>query len=348
MFSATAKAALVSVALSAMTASATQSVSLKVAGPSDVTDVENLKVTTTITNTGDETLRLFNDPNSALSTLPANTFAISNSAGAAPKFQGIKAKYSRDTVVAKNLKSFTVLAPGESIDTTHDLSAAYNFTESGEDAYTFDAAKTFYHLSDNGSVVPVEATTKTHSAKVAGKLAVSRKGLNKRAKYNGCSSDQESQIDDAVSAATTYASDAFNYLSENTESTDRYSTWFGEYDAGRHDTVLSHYQKISEGDYTSFTYDCTCTDDGTYAYVYPDSYGEIYLCPVFWDVDVTGTDSKGGTLVHEASHFTDNGGTDDIVYGQSSAKSLASSDPDQAIQNADNHEYFAENNPSQS
>lgn len=28
------------------------------------------------------------------------------------------------------------------------------------------------------------------------------------------------------------------------------------------------------------SYDCSCTDADTYAYVYPDSFGEIYLCGV--------------------------------------------------------------------
>lgn len=59
----------------------------------------------------------------------------------------------------------------------------------------------------------------------------------------------------------------------------------------------------------------------------------------------TGTDSRAGTIVHEQSHFTVNGGTDDHVYGQSGAKSLAISNPANAVDNADNHEYFAENNP---
>lgn len=40
-------------------------------------------------------------------------------------------------------------------------------------------------------------------------------------------------------------------------------------------------------------------------------------------------------------------GTDDHVYGQSGAKNLAISDPTKALNNADNHEYFAENTPSQ-
>ena len=60
---------------------------------------------------------------------------------------------------------------------------------------------------------------------------------------------------------------------------------------------------------------------------------------------LTGTDSKGGTLIHEMSHFNAVAGTDDVVYGQSGAQNLANSDPDSAITNADSHEYFAENTP---
>lgn len=54
---------------------------------------------------------------------------------------------------------------------------------------------------------------------------------------------------------------------------------------------------------------------------------------------------QAGTIIHESSHFTKNGGTNDYVYGQSAAKSLALSNPSRAVMNADSHEYFAENNP---
>ena len=62
---------------------------------------------------------------------------------------------------------------------------------------------------------------------------------------------------------------------------------------------------------------------------------------------MTGTDSKAGTLIHEMSHFTVVAGTDDWAYGQTAAKSLAFSDPAKALDNADSHEYFAENTPAQ-
>ncbi|PTT77484.1 peptidase M35, partial [Pelomonas sp. HMWF004] len=59
----------------------------------------------------------------------------------------------------------------------------------------------------------------------------------------------------------------------------------------------------------------------------------------------TGTDSKGGTLVHEMMHFNVIAGTDDWAYGQSAALSLAKSNPTRALDNSDSHEYFAENTP---
>ena len=77
----------------------------------------------------------------------------------------------------------------------------------------------------------------------------------------------------------------------------------------------------------------------------PDQFGTIYLCGAFWNAPATGTDSKAGTLVHEASHFTVNGGTQDYAYGQAECKSLAINNPDEAIFNADSHEYFTENTP---
>ena len=80
----------------------------------------------------------------------------------------------------------------------------------------------------------------------------------------------------------------------------------------------------------------------------PDDFGKIYLCGAFWAAPNTGTDSRAGTLIHESSHFTLNGGTADNAYGQTACRALAKSSPSKAIMNADSHEYFAENNPAES
>jgi peptidyl-Lys metalloendopeptidase len=79
--------------------------------------------------------------------------------------------------------------------------------------------------------------------------------------------------------------------------------------------------------------------------VYPTQPYKIYVCNAFWSAPTSGTDSKGGTLVHELSHFNAVAATDDHAYGQSAAASLAISNPTRALDNADSHEYFAENTP---
>ena len=121
MFSTSLRAALIALAATVTAVSAAPGLSLKVTGPATVDGVENLKVVTTLTNTGDETLKLLNDPRGALHTLPANTFAITNDSGASPSFTGVKVKYSLTNAAKLTDPSvFTVLEPGKSVSVTHD------------------------------------------------------------------------------------------------------------------------------------------------------------------------------------------------------------------------------------
>jgi len=76
---------------SAASVSATPSLTLKTSiSDVNVNGLENLKVTTTVTNTGDGTLKLLNDPRGVLNTFPENTFNITNPAGSRPSFHGAK------------------------------------------------------------------------------------------------------------------------------------------------------------------------------------------------------------------------------------------------------------------
>jgi peptidyl-Lys metalloendopeptidase len=92
----------------------------------------------------------------------------------------------------------------------------------------------------------------------------------------------------------------------------------------------------------TFSFDCSCTTAGTFAYVYPSRPYQVWLCPLFWRSKNTGRDSRAGTLVHETSHFDNIGNTDDWAYGPSGSRWLALYYPEYAIRNADNHEYFVE------
>ncbi|QRV85904.1 peptidyl-Lys metalloendopeptidase [Ceratobasidium sp. AG-Ba] len=336
-------------------AAAAPSLRLTVSGPQAVNDVDNLTVKAVLTNTGSETVKLLKDPRTVLSDWRTNTFVIESAIGS-PKFTGIKVKYSPELALKSGDESkFAILAPGQSFELVHDLAGVYNFTRSGAGEYKLSAGNLFQYVDASGKLATVAADTQSHKLNVAGKLASSKgipkhdsRGLARRAiGFRSCSSTQQSQITTAANSANTYVANANSYLAGISSGTTRYTTWFGTFTSSRFSTVKSHYSLIGT-DPTSSTYDCTCTDSGTYAYVYPDQPGLVYLCGAFWSAPNTGTDSRAGTIVHEQSHFTVNGGTDDHVYGQSGAKSLAKSNPDQAIDNADNHEYFAENNPAQS
>ena len=164
--------------------------------------------------------------------------------------------------------------------------------------------------------------------------------------FTGCTSTRQTALLTARSNASGYSSNSLAYLQAGTVGP-RYTTWFGVYSSTRYNTVRNHFAAISNAmDNASVTFNCNCTDSA-YAYVYSNQPYTIYLCNAFWNAPATGTDSKAGTLVHEMSHFNVVAGTDDHVYGQAGAKNLAISNPTAALDNADNHEYFAENKPAQ-
>ncbi|KAJ3488200.1 hypothetical protein NLI96_g3033 [Meripilus lineatus] len=340
------RSAIVVLIASAIGTSATPGLSLKVTGPDAVDGVDNLKVITTLINTGDETLKLLNNPLGPLSKMPTNTFAIINEqSGGVPRFNGVKVKYVANSAIKTGgADAFTILTPGQSVSVEHDLSAAYNFTESGVGKYYVEANNVFQYVdaSTQKATQIVAEVTEAHAASISGKLAVARPILQRRATFTG---NQNAFPRLSISHISHHAANALSYLQSHTSATTRYTTWFGSYTSARHTTVQTHFSNLNGNTYTSYHWDCTCTDSGTYAYVYPSDFGHVYLCGAFWSAPTTGTDSKAGTIIHESTHFTSNGGTSDYAYGQSAAKNLASTNPSQAVMNADSHEYFAENNP---
>ncbi|KAM5544050.1 hypothetical protein V8D89_002236 [Ganoderma adspersum] len=314
MFFITLRAALLGLAATASVVAATPGLTLKVTGTDAVDGVENFKVVVTLTNTGDETFKLLNDPRRALHALPANTFAITSGSGASPRFTGVKVKYSLDYAAQLTDPSvFTVLAPGQSVSITHDLSSAYDFTSTGFSEYTIGASNLFYFVNADNTV-------------------------SSRADFLGCDDPQQAVVNDAVPAAQKYVTDAHAHLDADADDPGSsvagyYTTW----------TVVGHFANVSANGFAAFAYDCsTCADASLYAFVHADDFGVVYLCGAFWGAEATRMDSRAGTLVHEASHFTVNGGTQDLVYGPDETQTLAQSDPDQALMNADNHEFFAE------
>ena len=251
---------------------------------------------------------------------------------------------------APTADDLVVLSPGESMTANYELSSAFDLGEGGSYAVSFNAAArhalTAPVLESGGIMIGVEANpfrdlvSAVDYQKAAGAGGISYTGR--------CTASQKTSLVTALTNAETYASGAVTYLSATPSATARFTTWFGAFSTANWNTVKAHYTNIRSVYNTQpIVFDCGCTKKTTFAYVYPSQPYKIYLCGAFWSAPATGTDSKAGTLVHETSHFTVVAGTQDYAYGQAAAKSLALSNPAQAILNADSHEYFAENTPAQ-
>lgn len=83
---------------STVVVSAAPCLTVKTSTPNiEVNGLENLRVTTTVINTGGETLKLLNDPRGVLNSFPENTFSITDPTGSRPLFNGAKVNYRSAT-----------------------------------------------------------------------------------------------------------------------------------------------------------------------------------------------------------------------------------------------------------
>jgi peptidyl-Lys metalloendopeptidase len=267
--------------------------------------------------------------------------------GAAVAYTG--AVYKRPAPTADD---YIKLKAGESMTSAVPLSQYYDLTASGVYAVTYDVASSNLSSEKDGPNQQVETlTSNTLELAIEGRPAsgpafeaVAPQAVSGATSFNKCTTSQQSTLLSARSQASTYSMDASSYLNSG-KTGSRYTTWFGVVTTTRYNQAKTNFTAISGAmDTKPVTFDCGCKKP-YYAYVYPNKPYVIYLCKVFWNAPMTGTDSKAGTLIHEMSHFYVVASTDDYVYGQSGAKNLAITDPNKAVDNADNHEYFAENTP---
>ncbi|CAN7248090.1 M35 family metallo-endopeptidase [Massilia sp. LjRoot122] len=257
---------------------------------------------------------------------------------------------------------YFLLKPGASHSVKVELSALYDMSVSGDYQISYKQMSPQLFLDAPGDAGGDNATLVSAPASVwiDGRFARGQKSqvmldieAMKQAaaqpsaaslSFSRCTTTQQTTVTQAMSAGSAMASDGDAYMQRGVIGT-RYTKWFGTNTSTRVATVKSHFAAIKDAFANKpVTVDCGCNKT-YYAYVYPTQPYKIYVCKAFWAAPMTGTDSKGGTLVHEMSHFNVVAGTDDHVYGQSGAASLAISNPDLAVQNADSHEYFGENTP---
>ena len=174
------------------------------------------------------------------------------------------------------------------------------------------------------------------------------------ARMEGCSKAQEASVKTAVAVAKRLAVTA----AANVRDDEHYSKWFGNYSPAAAETVRANFKSIARAIRTGgVTARCgrvgreDCEIE-TYAYVFSDEAFLVHICPPFFDQPHMrtfnpGTEdgengSKGGTIVHEISHFVVVAQTEDHCYSRSECSDMAIRDPNRAIENADSYQYFAE------
>jgi peptidyl-Lys metalloendopeptidase len=240
---------------------------------------------------------------------------------------------------APDSEDVLTIAPGRSVSAEVSLSGSYDFSSTGTYTVQYAVGK----IRSNELTLWVEGRKTVVPTAAPGDIVTLG-----TISYTKCTTTQQSQIPAALSQATTYATGAVNYLNGTPSGTPRYTTWFGAFSSSGWNKAKADYAAIQDAfQNKNMSFDCGCKQKGVYAFVYSNRPYEIHLCPVFWQVANSGTDSRGGTLVHETSHFDVVAGTNDWVYGQAGCKNLALTNPTNALDNADSHEYFAENNPAQ-
>jgi peptidyl-Lys metalloendopeptidase len=266
---------------------------------------------------------------------------------------------------APTIADTVALKSGEEVSTVVRLSSAYDITKTGTYSVQVELSAASILFTSAGDVKTEHTTSDAVGQSVLQSAPVTLFAVGRpnamikenpqqntqlrvgTHTYIGCSKKRRSLIRAGIKMGRKYSSSAVTYLkSLDSSVSERYVTWFGLYSSKNLGTVREHFTNINNVFRSKpMTFDCGCDRENVFAYVYRDGPYKIWLCPAFWTAPVAGTDSKGGTLVHEISHFTVVAGTDDYTYGQTKAMALAKEDPDKAVFNADNHEYFAENNP---
>lgn len=245
------------------------------------------------------------------------------------------------------------LDPGASLSETVELSRLYEMSVTGSYTIRYRSAAM---PAPGAALQPVagELVSKPVNIWVNGPLprgsriaAVAPEPGQPGLHYANCSNAQQEHLVTAMAAGRAMAAGGHAYLTSGTGYGERYTTWFGAPDAARGARVTSNFTAIKDAfENKPVKVDCNCNEP-YFAYVYPARPYTVWVCKAFWAAAVTGIDSRGGTLLHELSHFEVVAATDDHVYGQAGAAELARSAPDRAINNADSHEYFGENTPPQ-
>ena len=252
---------------------------------------------------------------------------------------------------------FIKLAAGASLSADVDFAADYRIPADGD--YRIRYTGTFHILDgalarDSSDVMDQTDSWQPNTESVELSLSASSLVARPRAQppqLGNCSTVQSNTLVTATTNAEAFVDESLQSLRStpvaSRSTSPRYTAWFGAYSEANYAVVDSVYDRMSSVlTNEAISYQCQpalCSSDSVLAYVQPFLSDTINLCPLFFDARLDDT-YKAGTIVHELSHFLRIAGTEDLAYGPTAAATLAQSSNTDALQNADNYNYFATNN----
>jgi len=266
------------------------------------------------------------------------------------QYEGIVAR----RVMFADYDQFVTISPQETRTAVFDLSEVYDISEEGSYEVFLDTTVQYYAFSAIPNMIAVDMdledlylTSNVAQIKVEG--FTPRRNFSGEGQtlapptYRNCQATEQTRVLTAWNNFGTLSLRMVNAL-PNSQTSTVYRTWMGVYTAARFNTVSRIVNNLRRDSQTGqHLFDCrgSSCSSGVIAYVYPGQPATVYLCTTFFNLPATGPTSQADTMVHEISHFTTIGGTQDYAYGQTNCRNLANSNADRAVLNADNYAFFS-------
>ena len=156
-----------------------------------------------------------------------------------------------------------------------------------------------------------------------------------------CSSSEISNLNKGKNLSLGKVNNARAYLDQK-KADSYYTKWFGSYTNSRFNIVTTGFDKMRPAHQQNWSYSCETKANGGCngwaAYVYKGQPYKVWVCMDYYSK--TSDENRGSLMTHEASHWDVTFGADDHGYGYNTGINLAKSDPDKAIDCANNIEYY--------
>lgn len=282
-------------------------------------------ITCTFTNNSNEDLYIFAS-DLPLKELEKNIFKVSDGNEFIP--------YIGKMVTRVNsINNWVLIEFGKTITYNIKLGNFYNINESGYYDVYYDSFVSI--LTSEKQVEYINLTSNL----ITSHMSFSQKTVPDRA---SCSAKQLTLLNKGKNIAGKYTNSAKAYLAKYGPDL-KYKKWFGAKTTARYNTVVDGFKKMSLSFPKKWSYSCESKDTndncGDYAaWVYGNQPYKVWVCMNYYE---KATDENRGTLmVHEASHWKINFDANDYGYGKDTGLELAKSDPDKAINCANNIQYY--------